>query len=408
MQWLVERAKNEEPTLQLNGVFIYSKYRPKEDALRWINAEINAEAKSYLLIGLGLGYHLKALISQSKNKPVTVYYFDKNEYELFLAHNSDNWWKKDNVHIVHDLSQKELHDNVQILLPNVWIKGIGQSHPLFSILEVIKINQLSLKRDSSKMEENFYYNTILDDDIIQVKKQSRIGCLVAAGPSLNDTILWLKKYQHQVDIYVVGAALKKLLANGIIPKGAILSDANDETILQFQDLNFEGELYYLCTANYKSVALHCSKRYILFQQGYKLAEEEAEKRNAPLIETGGSVGTTAFSLLEYLGYDTVVLFGQDLGFSGNQTHATDSTSGRKASNDTFLRNIKANDGSNIHTTAMFQVFWYWYNQKMEKTKVEVFNTAIKGAKIKNVPLIREEKFAELIARKMNNYLEEEG
>ena len=46
--------------------------------------------------------------------------------------------------------------------------------------------------------------------------------------------------------------------------------------------------------------------------------------------------------------------------------------------------------------------------KNGKTKVKVFNTAIKGAKIKNVPLIREEKFAELIARKMNNYLEEEG
>ncbi|UED80924.1 DUF115 domain-containing protein [Lysinibacillus sp. CD3-6] len=398
MQWQVVQAKNEEHTLQLNGVFIYSKYRPKEDALRWINAEFNSVAKSYVLIGLGLGYHLKALVSQSKNKPVTVYYFDKQEYELFLAHNTDLWWEQENIHIVHEFSQTELHDNVQILLPNVWIKGIGQSHPLFSILEMIKINQLSFKRDSSKMEENFYCNTILDDDIIQVKKQRIIGCIVAAGPSLDETIRWLKKYQHQVDIYVVGAALKKLLKNGIIPKGAILSDANDETILQFQDLNFDGELYYLCTANYKSVKLHGSKRYILFQQGYKLAEREAEKRNAPLIETGGSVGTTTFSLLEYLGYETVVLFGQDLGFSGNHTHATDSTSGRNASNSTFLRNIKANDGSDIHTTAMFQVFWYWYNQKMEKTKVKVFNTAIKGAKIKNVPLISEEEFVQLIKK----------
>lgn len=396
LQWLVEKAKNGEPTLQLNGVFIYSKYRPKEDAFRWLNAEINSEAKSYVLIGLGLGYHLQALVSQCKNKSVTVYYFDKQEYELFLAHNTNHWWKQGNVHIVHDLKQTELQDNVQILLPNVWIKGIGQRHPLFSILETIKINQLSLKRDSGKMEENFYCNTILNDEIIQVKKRHSIGCLVAAGPSLDETVLWLKKYQHQVDIYVVGAALKKLLINGVIPKGAILSDANDETMPQFQDINFEGELYYLCTANYKSVALHGSKRYILFQQGYKLAEEEAEKRNAPLIETGGSVGTTAFSLLEYLGYDTVVLFGQDLGFAGNQTHALDSTSGRNDSNNIFLRSIEANDGSTIHTTPMFQVFWYWYNQKMDKTKVNVFNTAIKGAKIKNVPLINEEEFVQLI------------
>lgn len=398
LQWLVEKAKNGEPTLQLNGVFIYSKYRPKEDAFRWLNAEINSEAKSYVLIGLGLGYHLNALVSQCKNKTVTVYYFDKHEYELFLAHNTDHWWNQGNVHIVHDLNQTELQDNVQILLPNAWIKGIGQRHPLFSILETIKINQLSLKRDSSKMEENFTCNMNLDDEIIQVKKQRSIGCLVAAGPSLNDTIHWLKKYQYQVDIFVVGAVLKKMLGNGITPKAAVLSDANDETILQFQDSNFEGELYYLCTANSKTVAQHGSKRYILFQQGYQLAEEEAKKRNIPLIETGGSVGTTAFSLLEYLGYETIVLFGQDLGFAGNQTHAVDSTSGRDASNDIFLRNIEANDGSTIHTTSMFQVFWYWYNQKMDKTKVNVFNTAIKGAKIKNVPLINEEEFVQLIAK----------
>ena len=76
-------SKNGEVTLRLNEVFIYSKYRPKEDAVRWINAEFDEEAESYLLIGLGLGYHLQELIGKSKDKPVTVFYFDKNEYELF-------------------------------------------------------------------------------------------------------------------------------------------------------------------------------------------------------------------------------------------------------------------------------------------------------------------------------------
>ena len=35
---------------------------------------------------------------------------------------------------------------------------------------------------------------------------------------------------------------------------------------------------------------------------------------------------------------------------------------------------------------------------METTKVKVFNTATKGAKIKNIPLISEDKFKEIIVR----------
>lgn len=396
MQWCVEQAKNGEITLKLNEVFIYSKYRPKEDAERWVNAEIDINAKSYLLIGLGLGYHLNALLSQSKNKPVTVYFFEKHEYEIFLSHNKKDWWKKKNVNIVYDLSTTELHDNVQILLPNVWIRGIGEEHPLFSTLEVIKINQRSYKKYAGKMEVNFSCNILLKDETIKKQQQAKVACLVAAGPSLNNTVSWLKDYQNDVDIYVVGAALKVLIANNIIPKATILSDPNDETQCQFQGTNFQGEFYYLCTASYKSVASHTGKRYILYQQGYKLAEQEAESRGAPLVETGGSVGTTTFSLLEQLGYKNVVLFGQDLGFAGEKTHATLSPSGREASNDIFLRKIEANDGSFIHTTPMFQTFLYWYNQKMEYLEIEVFNTAIKGAKIKNVPLISKDRFKELI------------
>ncbi len=398
MEWKVETAKNGEWTLLLNEVAIYSKYRPLVDATRWVDAEFDGNSKSYLLIGLGLGYHLQALMRHSKEKPVTVFYFDQKEYELFLTYNKDKWWEKGNVNIVHDLSQTILHDNVQILLPNVWIKGIGEKHPLFPTLEVIKINQLSFKKDANKLEENFRKNIALNDGTIKTKNQSKVACLVAAGPSLNETVLWLKKYQQYVDIFVVGAALKKLLANGIVPKATTLSDANLETLSQFQDTNFEGELYYLCTANYKSVRLHSGKRFILYQQGYSLAEKEAEKHNAPLVETGGSVGTATFSLLERLGYKNIVLFGQDLGFSGNQTHSTFSSSGRDASNDIFLREVEANDGSLIHTTAMFHAFLYWYNQKLKNTKVNVFNTATKGAKVNNVSLINEEQFYELITQ----------
>lgn len=396
MQWQICEARNGESTLKLNGMFIYSNYQPYKSAEQWIKTEVNLDTTHFFLIGLGLGYHLRALAKLATNKLITVYYFDEAEYELFKLNNIDLWWKQKNIRIVKHLKGINMND-IQLLLPNVWLKALHNNHPLFNLLEVIKFNQISYNKNAEKMLVNFQLNMELNDGTIKNSKQNKIACLVAAGPSLNETVGWLKINQNDLDIFVVGAALKMLLANGINPKATVLSDVNDVTISQFVFSNFKGELYYLSTANNKSILLHEGKRIVLYQHGYDLAERRAKEINAPVVETGGSVGTTTFSLLEQLGYEYIVLFGQDLGFEGNYSHAALSTSGRVTSKELFLRKIEANDGSEIKTTAMLQTFLYWYNEKMKETRVKVFNTAKKGAKIYNVPLIKEEEFIRLIS-----------
>lgn len=397
MDWKVFDAKNGEKTLQLNSIQIYSKYRPIESASDFILSEYDKAADSYLLIGLGLGYHLKTLINLGSSKKIIVYYFSIDELELFKRYNCyNNWWKKDNVFLVNNMKDIDLEGNIQVLLPNAWLKAIGQDHPLFTNLEVIKRNQISFKKNSSLLLENFLLNSTLNDLSIKNEKQSKIACLVAAGPSLNKTIHWLRNIESTVDIYAVGAALKTLLKYDINPNAVIHSDPSDLTLRQFQDIEYNGILYYLSTANHYSIINHKGPRYILYQQGYDLAEREARVKNCPLVETGSSVGTTTFSLLEQLGYKKIILFGQDLGFYGENTHVNFSTSNRKVMNNYFLREEIANDGSIIQTNAMFQSFKFWYDLKMTNTNVKVYNTAKKGAKIKNVPLINEQQFYELL------------
>lgn len=60
-----------------------------------------------------------------------------------------------------------------------------------------------------------------------------------------------------------------------------------------------------------------------------MAEKFAEKHEQPLFSTGGSVATTTFSLIEWLGYEELYLFGQDLCFLAKQTHAENSISNRE-------------------------------------------------------------------------------
>lgn len=390
-------AKNGELTLELNDVAMYSKYRPFNDAKHWIQAVVDRDATHYILIGLGLGYHLKALLDLVVDKHITVYYFEEKECEIFKENNK-NWWQEKNISIVSRLDDVENDSTLQILVPNALIKAIGINHPLHNILEIIRLKQVSYKRASLEMSGNFNANVQLGDPSIEQIKSidsHRIACLVASGPSLNKTIHWLEKIQQQVDIFVVGSALNVLENHSIVPTGVVIADASSKNFNQFHETTFNGALYYLSTANYLVAKNHKGPRFILMQSGFSLSEKYAVEKQMPLLQTGGSVGTVAFSLIEALGYSSVVLFGQDLGFINNETHVKQSTSNQIVSTKR-LRKVIANDGTEINTHVGLLAFLLWYDMRCQESKMRVYNTATQGAKIKNVELITEQQLYNLV------------
>lgn len=389
MEWQLNIAKNGEANLVLNGIHLYSQYRPKDSVKKWVEAEIDKFADGYLLIGLGLGYHLQLLKDLVKEKPIIVLCFEKQEFEIFETYHNNKWWDQPNIEICYTLNPEKITRDTQVLLPNVWIKALGEKHYLFSLLESIKINQQSYKKFGTLMHENFTKNIFEMNVASYPEKEHQFACLVAAGPSLDDTIQWLKAIRRKVDIYAVGSALKPLLEENIIPDAVVISDSQDAVLSQFEGTNYTKKLFYISTANFKSVNAHRGPKFIIFQKGYSEAEMTANELNYPLLETGGSVSTTTFSLIEYLGYEKLVLFGQDLGFEGQSTHAEGSTSGKNVT--TNLR-VKANDGTSINTQPNLQVYHRWFNDACQQTSMQVYNTAQKGAAITNVPLITEEQF----------------
>lgn len=384
MQWELSTAKNGEQTLALNNVQLYSRYRPREDAWKWIDAQFEVDKSSYLLIGLGLGYHAERLKELAGEKPVYVYFFDQEEYTRTPIQEA-----------VSQIDHIDLED-CQILIPNPWIKALGD-HPLIPHLETIKINQQSYKRFSPMLAQNFEENIKWWSYKAYPAYKKKIACLVASGPSLNETINWLKNKRSQVDIFVVGSSLKMLLQYGIEPAAVVISDAQPRILHQIKGAEYKGDLYFLSTANSGAVKEHKGSSYMLFQQGYPDAEISARQYNLPILETGGSVSTTAISLLEHLGFEQVILFGQDMGFTDERTHAELSTSGRKVTQDVNLREVTANDGSTIYTKPNLQVYAKWIDEKAKRTQMKIYTTSAKGLKLKNVNYINETQFSRKVS-----------
>lgn len=381
MQWEFVEAKNGEKNLLLNNYQVYSNYRPREDAYRWVESEFDNTASCYLLIGLGLGYHLEKLIELANSKAVYVYYFDDYEKTLFPYEYA--------VSTIDGLD----FSKCQILIPNPWLKAL-KNHPLSPFLEDIKINQVTYKKTAELLEKNFRNNTENTPDNLFSILPRKVAALVSSGPSLNETIKYLKKWANHLDIFVVGSALKLILNEGIIPTAVVISEAKN---VSFQlDKRYRGPLLYLSTANFETVSSYPGEKYIYFQNGYPLAEEYARKNKYQLIDTGGSVATTTFSIVEQLGYEILILFGQDLGFVGEQTHAKESTSGRTVQQDLNLRQIESNDGTLISTTPNLHTYLRWFNRQVSLSKMNVYNTAKLGAKIIGAPLISPQQLDEIM------------
>lgn len=384
MNWETVTAKNGELSLKLNGTFLYSRYHPREDAWRWIDAEFDATKKSYFLIGLGLGYHVERLLQLAQGKAVHVYYFDQKEKTLANFSNA-----------INDIRHIDLSNGCQILIPNVWLKALGD-HPLLPYLEDIKINQVTYKKTAHLLQENFEKNVQLQDfkSLSIMPKKSAV--LVSSGPSLQETVSWLKNIERDVDIYVVGSALKFLLAQQIEPTAVVLSDPKSNIKSQLQSISYRGPLLYLSTTYHEVVEAYQGERHIICQRGYSSAETLADRLNLPLIETGGSVATVAFSIIEKLGYKTLILFGQDLGFVEHNTHVKGATSGRQVTSQVNVQTTRSNAGTSIYTLPNLQTYLRWFNYRIQDSSMHVYNTAHFGAQIEGANYINEQQVYDLV------------
>ncbi|GLC87825.1 motility associated factor glycosyltransferase family protein [Lysinibacillus piscis] len=400
MNFEKEKAKNGQWTLKLNGRYIYSKYNPQREATKNIISDFDIQASGYILIGLGLGYHLAALCELiDTNKSVQVVALNEEERIVFHSIEQDFPFAQYNIKI-GSFQDIEWNGNLQIIIPQVWMNTIDEEHPLYFSLADIKMKQVTYKQSAEQMVENFSFNSALNHfDLVEQKariSQRKNACLVASGPSLKDTVEWLKEQQKELYILCVGSALNFLLNHGVVPNAVIISDPKDNIYYQVNHTAYTGHLFYLSTANYKTVQAYAHSKTILLQEGYSLAERQATDLSYPLLETGGSVATTGFSLLEYFGFATIFLFGQDLGFEAEETHVVGSTSGRIVSADEKLIEIPSNRGTSIHTTLNLYSYLKWFESKCASTKIRVYNTAYNGAVINNAQLVQYEKFLSLL------------
>ncbi|MGE5583123.1 MAG: motility associated factor glycosyltransferase family protein [Bacillota bacterium] len=203
--------------------------------------------------------------------------------------------------------------------------------------------------------------------------------LVTSGPSLNKNIDLLREIQKRAIVISCGSALAPMYKRGIVPHFEVVSDPYP-LMYEKVKLVYQPETCFLMslTAHYRiSQIAGLPKMYCLVD----FADEVlADLRKCTQINTVlpvmASVAATAFSFALHLGADPVIFVGQDMCFSGEQSHVDNMD---KAVNTCTLEAV---DGRVVQTTPLLkEVFEYFGNLVPRIKERKIINATEGGAGI---------------------------
>ncbi|EMY62557.1 motility associated factor glycosyltransferase family protein [Leptospira terpstrae] len=338
------KSKTGDPTLEIDGVWIHSRFDPKKEAERFA-AELphDGSDRIYLLFGAGLGYILPYLINKEN---VTIIWMEPFPFFIQEAFK------------IFDFS-KPLLDGKLILITGEGmedqlseaVKGKG-THPIsfvphrgswqwkeadyqrlkFTAEQMFHkkdVNLATLTRFEKIWAKNICYNLPELSKFRPVSDLFGIAegisiVVCGAGPSLSESISELITYRNQFLLLAVDTALPILSSFGVEPDLIFSVDPQALNSQYLEDYSGDAILVFDPTSTYLSLRLDKGpNKGFVTSSPFPLIRllERTGTSEIGSVPFGGSVSTNAASLATLMGAKFVFLVGQDLSFTKGLAHS---------------------------------------------------------------------------------------
>lgn len=444
MDQLIKEAKEKiEPEIEIIEETSYSGERiikiKKEDRICYLNGKRNIEEPAQIwvesvghlatnspvfIMGLGNPNYLKKLVEGMENRIAIIIYEPSFQIFLdFLEHVPLQRWMEKHLMVFWVKGLEGLDDKAmdgiikrilryetlrhyrKLILPNYDVlfpeEAVSFLRMINQVTKDVTVNYLTQMRFANVSITNLLDNVkylcdgFKTTQLVEVIPNDIPGIVVAAGPSLNKNIQELKKAKGKALIIAVDTAIKPLLAAGIIPDMFTIVDGKKPLDLVQKESAKEIPLVAAINANSEILKYHTGMKFF-YNESYAIAEQILVRADRQYggVDTGGSVATSAFSLLYKIGLTRIILVGQDLAFTGNRSHA-DGTFEKvmKEENTAGFIMVEGNVEKEVPTTASLKIYLDWYDKyiedilEREKGCFRVINATEGGAKIKNTEIM---------------------
>ena len=386
-------AINGQPTVKVKcqnkEILIHSSVNPEYQSQVWAEDVLKEIGREYVIYGMGLGYHIQALLKADDVCKVIVL---ENSIELLTEAFRDldwvNYIKQKRVRIFYNSNAIKLMEKL-----SAWISGrefciyypslcITEEESVRERLEDFFVSVNSMREQAHLLEENFYKINRMELPECSILKscfKKRTIAIVGGGPSLDEQIDDMKKYREQMKIWSVGTAARKLINEGIIPDLIVIEDAQENMYKQVCNLPTEHiPLLLLSTASAQILDYYKGQSYVAYQKGYDLAEKRAQELGVQTYQTGGSVTTLALDVALRFGADKIILIGVDLAYTDNRSHA--SGMGYEIKEGKEYRMVTSTDGRQIKTSRNLDIYRKWIEHRIVEENIPILNTG-RGAQI---------------------------
>ena len=329
---------------------LHSQYDPIQEATRFIETCLASETSNYIIIGLGLGYHLHELIKIvsnnariiviEKNPSLARLAFTYNDFSSVINHpgisfhigvdpgDLENILNDDRTNLAiygyTPINFKPLVDSEEAYYKNI-------NNELVKVHQNFQIDINTQAAFSKKFYKNIFKNgqSIINSPGIKAFENIFRGIpaiLVSAGPSLDKNVNLIKSVRKNIVIISVATALKPLINNGVIPDFVVAIDPNENTLQSFNIETIPKNLWLIYDPCVPSTVISLFKgRSVSVGSKVSLAAWLMKhNNNAETLGNIFSVSHSAFHISCLIGCNPIILVGQDLSFDGHRMHCSDS------------------------------------------------------------------------------------
>ncbi|PKL35457.1 MAG: hypothetical protein CVV44_21880 [Spirochaetae bacterium HGW-Spirochaetae-1] len=322
--------------------FLHSRFDPEKEAERFMGEINTADHDLYIVMGFAFGYHVESLLKRI-SRDVIVLIIEKNGslFRKALEQRDLAGVLGDSrVMILLDPPEDVIADRLKgKASKNVSFITHRGSHQVYSgyygtVLEICRsylstkeVNIATLakfeKLWSSNIARNIqYYADNRGVQSLYGKLQGIPAIVVAAGPSLMESLDFIERNRDRAVIICVDTAYRILLKRNIVPHFCIAVDPQVINARYFEGVPLTDTVLVADPMVHPSVfhlfrgrSMTTGLVFDMMKWIERICGDKGEMTH------GGSVSTNAFDLARRLGCSPVYLTGQDLAFTGGLAHA---------------------------------------------------------------------------------------
>ena len=282
--------------------------------------------EKFVFIGSLLGTHIEPIVKKLDLRFYLIYEYNLEIFRLSLF--TTNYAKlAKNAHIMFSIMEDK--ETTEWSLSQFFNHAIRSNyilkyyctnyniHDYFDRILAVSSQRSPLSFSYTKMFEGFLkpnFRNIVKYPVLSTNRhydflKNKPVLMVAAGPSLGKNIQWLKQNYKKYFVVAIGATIKKLCAENILPNLIISADGDEIIQSQFPKEIHETikDIPFLAsTATYHKVIETFNKENVF------LSEVMGAFKNNSRTINGYSVGEVTLSFITTLGANEIYMLGTDL------------------------------------------------------------------------------------------------